>query len=126
MRIQPGARTAWEGLALLACAALGFQLLISGRVHLFVGTIITTLLWIACPVLTIMGLWTFARAVRHPNTAGHHRNRIGILIVAPVALGMLAFAPDRGHGGGLLRCDCERSGPVDPLHEVVGRQRPQR
>ena len=91
MRIRPGARTAGEGLALLACAALGFQLLISGRVHLFVGTIITTLLWIACPVLTIMGLWTLARAVRHPNTAGHHRNRIGILIVAPVALGM--FVP---------------------------------
>ena len=91
MRIRPGARTAGEGLALLACAALGFQLLISGRVHLFVGTIITTLLWIACPVLTIMGLWTLARAVRHPNTAGHRRNRIGILIVAPVALGM--FVP---------------------------------
>ena len=91
MRIRPGARTAGEGLALLACAALGFQLLISGRVHLFVGTIITTLLWIACPILTIMGLWTLVRAVRHPNTAGHHRNRIGMLIVAPVALGM--FVP---------------------------------
>ena len=123
MRIQPGARTAWEGLALLACAALGFQLLISSRVHLFVGTIIITLLCIACPILTVMGLWTLVRAVRQPNDDGHRRNRIGVLIVA---LGMLAFAPDRGHGGGLLRCDCERSGPVDPLHEVVGRQRPQR
>lgn len=49
MRIQPGARTAWEGLALLACAALGFQLLISSRVHLFVGTIIITLLWHRVP-----------------------------------------------------------------------------
>ena len=124
MRIQPGARKAWERLALLTCAALGFQLLISGRVHLFVGTIITTLLWIACPILTVMGLWTLVRAVRQPNDDGHRRNRIGVLIVAPVALGMLV--PDRGHGGGLLRCDCERSGPVDPLHEVVGRQRPQR
>lgn len=50
MRIRPGARTAVEGLTLLACAALGFYLLLSGRVHLFVGTIITTLLWVACPV----------------------------------------------------------------------------
>ena len=47
MRIRPGARTAVEGLTLLACAALGFYLLLSGRVHLFVGTIITTLLWVA-------------------------------------------------------------------------------
>ena len=80
-----------EGLALLACAALGFHLLLSGRVHLFVGTVITTLLWIACPILTAMGLWTLARAVRHPNAVGHHRTRIGLLIVAPVALGL--FVP---------------------------------
>lgn len=91
MRIRPGARTAVEGLTLLACAALGFYLLLSGRVHLFVGTIITTLLWVACPVLTVMGLWTLAHAVRHPNTTGHHRARIGLLIVAPVALGL--FVP---------------------------------
>ncbi|PGF45378.1 hypothetical protein B1B12_08775 [Cutibacterium acnes subsp. defendens] len=91
MRIRPGARTAVEGLTLLACAALGFYLLFSGRVHLFVGTIITTLLWVACPVLTVMGLWTLAHAVRHPNTTGHHRARIGLLIVAPVALGL--FVP---------------------------------
>ncbi|WCC79796.1 TIGR03943 family protein [Cutibacterium equinum] len=89
MRTSSGARTAWEGLALLACAALGFQLLISGRVHLFVGTIITTLLWIACPILTVMGLWTLVRAVRHPDTAAPHRNRIGVLIAAPVAVGMI-------------------------------------
>ena len=42
MSIKPGVRTAMEGFALLACAALGFQLLLSGRVHLFVGSIITT------------------------------------------------------------------------------------
>ena len=70
MSIKPGVRTAMEGFALLACAALGFQLLLSGRVHLFVGSIITTLLWITSPVLTAMGLWTLARAFHHPNIMG--------------------------------------------------------
>ena len=91
MSIKPGVRTAMEGFALLACAALGFQLLLSGRVHLFVGSIITTLLWITSPVLTAMGLWTLARAFHHPNIMGHHRARIGLLIVAPVTLGL--FVP---------------------------------
>ena len=106
-----------EGFALLACAALGFQLLLSGRVHLFVGSIITTLLWITSPVLTAMGLWTLARAFHHPNIMGHHRARIGLLIVAPVTLGLFATNPARC--GELSSCSTRDQAVRVGDHELV-------